>query len=626
MGLLARCRIKVRSVYVALFPHRRVIQLLIDAGTLGAAMVLAVALRYDLSPPPETWRNLLLAFPPVAAAQLLVGLYAGLYLGRWSFGSFEEVGALIRTLGFTAAVLSVLNGVHRLLPATVPTIAALTALIAMAGTRYAWRLAVERRQRPAPDQAGRLIVFGAGVAGAQMITSLLRNSRSRYLPVALLDDDPRKQNLRIRGVPVRGDRHAMAEVARRYGAGTLLIAVPSGDGALVRDLSQLGSDAGLRVTLLPPVSELFDGRVGEQDIRPLTEADLLGRREVTTDLASIAGYLAGRRVLVTGAGGSIGSELCRQIHLLGPASLVMLDRDESGLHDTQLSIEGRALLDTRDLVVCDIRDPARLDEVFREHRPHVVFHAAALKHLTLLEHHPGEAVKTNVLGTANVLRAAVAHGAERFVNVSTDKAADPTSVLGWSKRVTERLTAGVDAASPGRFLSVRFGNVLGSRGSVLTAFRAQVGAGGPVTVTDPDVSRFFMTREEAVQLVVQAGAIGRGGDVLVLDMGPPVRIVDVARRLVEQAERPCDIVFTGLRPGEKLHEALFGRDEVARSTEHALISRVLVPPLDLSTVAALQPPADGPGLLGSLRALAEQDGLAVGHPTRVVADAGLRRR
>jgi FlaA1/EpsC-like NDP-sugar epimerase len=599
--------IKLRRVYVALFPHRRILQLLIDATILLAAMALAVALRYDLDPPPDAARQVLVALPVVTAAQLVAGLCAGLYLGRWSFGSFEEVGALIRTLAATTVVLSIANGFHRVLPATVPAIAALVALIAMAGTRYAWRLALERRQRPAPDQAQRLIIFGAGVAGAQMITSLLRNSRSRYLPVALLDDDARKQNLRIRGVPVRGDRSAMAAVARRYDADTLLIAVPSGDGALVRDLSQLGSDAGLRVTLLPPVSELFDGKVGENDIRPLTEADLLGRREINTDLASIAGYLAGRRVLVTGAGGSIGSELCRQIHLLGPASLVMLDRDESGLHDTQLSIEGRALLDTRDLVVCDIRDTRRLEQVFREHQPHVVFHAAALKHLTLLESHPYEAVRTNVLGTRNVLQAAAAWGTQRFVNVSTDKAADPCSVLGWSKRITERLTADADLRAPGRFLSVRFGNVLGSRGSVLTSFRRQVETGGPVTVTHPQVTRFFMTTEEAVQLVVQAGAIGRGGDVLVLDMGSPVRIIDVARRLVEQADRPCDIVFTGLRPGEKLHESLFGAGEVRRPTEHPLISRVMAPPLSASIVAALDPPGDDASLVASLQSLAVDD-------------------
>jgi FlaA1/EpsC-like NDP-sugar epimerase len=597
----------MKRVYIALFPHRRVVQLLIDGAILFGALALAIALRYDLDPPADAWRHVLLTYPLAAAAQLLLGVYAGLYLGRWSFGSFEEVGALIRTLGCASVALTALNALVGPLPVTVPAITALVALIAMAGTRYTWRLAVERRQRPVPDEAQRLIVFGAGVAGTQMVTSLLRNRRSRYLPVALLDDDPRKQNLRIRGVPVVGDRNDLVAIARRLGADALLIAVPSGDGALVRDLSRLGSDAGLHVTLLPPVSELFDGKVDEEDIRGLTETDLLGRREISTDLASIAGYLVGRRVLVTGAGGSIGSELCRQIHRLGPESLVMLDRDESGLHATQLSIDGRALLDTRDLVVCDIRDAERLDRVFREHRPDVVFHAAALKHLTLLQHHPAEAVKTNVLGTRNVLEAAARWGAQRFVNISTDKAADPACVLGWSKRITERLTADVDARTPGQFLSVRFGNVLGSRGSVLTAFRRQIETGGPVTVTHPEVSRYFMTIEEAVQLVVQAGAIGHGGDVLVLDMGSPVKIADMARRLVEQAERPCDIVFTGLRSGEKLHETLFGGHEVRRTTEHPLISRVWVLPMRPALVARLDTRAEDADVVDALRSLAVDD-------------------
>ena len=284
----------------------------------------------------------------------------------------------------------------------------------------------------------------------------------------------------------------------------------------------------------------------------MTPADLLGRHVIHTDVEQIAGYLAGRRVLVTGAGGSIGSELCRQIQRFQPAALIMLDRDESGLHEVQLSLEGRALLDSRRLVVCDIRDPDAVAAVFAEHRPDVVFHAGALKHLPLLEMWPAEAVKTNVLGTRRVIDSAVAHGVERFVNISSDKAANPTSVLGYTKRLVERLTAAADARGAGTYLSVRFGNVLGSRGSVLSTFATQIDAGGPVTVTDPEVTRYFMTVEEAVELVVQAGAIGRGGEVLVLDMGKPVRIADVAEQLVAASKRPVPIVYTGLRPGEKL--------------------------------------------------------------------------
>jgi FlaA1/EpsC-like NDP-sugar epimerase len=283
---------------------------------------------------------------------------------------------------------------------------------------------------------------------------------------------------------------------------------------------------------------------------------------------------------VTGAGGSIGSELCRQLHKFEPAALIMLDRDESALHGVQLSLEGHALLDRPELVVADIRDSERLAAVFARHRPEVVFHTAALKHLPLLEMHPDEAIKTNITGTLNVLLAAQQHGASRFVNVSTDKAADPTSVLGYSKRITERLTAWAAGRSAMVPISVRFGNVLGSRGSVLTTFLQQLRCGGPVTVTDPEVTRYFMTVAEAVRLVVQAGAIGRPGEVLVLDMGEPVRIVDMVRHLMASVPGRVELVFSGLRPGEKLHEVLLGADEHDDRPLHPLISQVPVPPLE----------------------------------------------
>jgi FlaA1/EpsC-like NDP-sugar epimerase len=350
---------------------------------------------------------------------------------------------------------------------------------------------------------------------------------------------------------------------------------------------------------------LFAEEVGVADIRPVTDADLLGRHAVDTEIGLVARYLTGRRVLVTGAGGSIGSELCRQIHKFAPAELIVLDRDESGIHQTQLSMEGRAMLDRRSLVVCDIRDPVALNAVFSEHRPEVVFHAAALKHLPLLEMWPAEAIKTNVFGTFNVLRASVNYGVDKFVNISTDKAANPTSVLGYTKRLAERITASVGIERTNTendvitsYLSVRFGNVLGSRGSVLTAFRAQIEAGGPVTVTHPDVTRYFMTVEEAVQLTVQAGALGSSGEVLVLDMGNPVRISDVANRLVSESSRPVRIVYTGLRSGEKLHEDLFGAEETDARRPHPLISAIGVPPIGLDLVEQISP-------LGSPRELSD---------------------
>ncbi|MCC5952474.1 MAG: polysaccharide biosynthesis protein [Acidimicrobiia bacterium] len=564
-----------------------------------AGLAVAQFLRFDFRATGHRWADftyLGLAAVGVFAAlfQVVVGHVAGLYRNRWNYGSFDELSHLAAVVMTPAVSVSLLNQLlpleTPLVPSSVPVVGAVLAFCLMGGIRYAWRLLYEQALRPSTADSRPAIIFGAGEGGYQVITSMLRSPTSPYVPVAILDDDPANARLTIRGVPVVGDRHAMADVAREHDADLLVIAIPSASVELLREISMLAVDAKLHVQVLPPIEERFGAPIGIDDIRPLSERDLLGRHEIDTDIEAIAGYLTNRRVLVTGAGGSIGSELCRQISRFAPATLLMLDRDESALHGVQLSIEGKALLDTPNLIVADIRDRQRMHEVFATTRPDVVFHAAALKHLPLLEMHPSEALKTNILGTQCLLDAASASGVDRFVNISTDKAADPTSVLGYSKRIAELLTAAAAARSDGTYLSVRFGNVLGSRGSVLTTFRSQIDAGGPVTVTDPDVTRYFMTIEEAVQLVIQAGAVGRDGEALVLDMGEPVRIDDVARRLVTESTRPVEIVYTGLRPGEKLHEVLLGSDELDERPSHPLISHVRVPLMDIDEVLAATTP------------------------------------
>ena len=432
------------------------------------------------------------------------------------------------------------------------------------------------------------MVIGAGNGAAQLVSDMMRDPSSRWLPVALLDDDPYKRHRRINGVPVVGPTADLEKVADRHDARTVILAIPSASADLVRRFNKRARKASLDLKVLPSVTDLSNPEhVKIEDVRDIEVSDFLGRQPVETDVAEIAGYLTGRRVLVTGAGGSIGSELCRQIARFDPAELIMLDRDESALHGVQLSMDGRALLDSDDLELGDIRDQRFVDDLFERRRPQVIFHAAALKHLPLLEAAPGEAVKTNIWGTQTVLNAAAAVGVERFVNISTDKAADPSSVLGHSKRLAEGLTSAAAQDSAGRFMSVRFGNVLGSRGSVLTTFTAQIARGGPVTVTDPRVTRYFMTIGEAVQLVIQAGAIGDHGNVLVLDMGEPVSIDAVARQLIDLAGKPVDVVYTGLRRGEKLHEQLFSAGEVDERPRHPLISHVRVPPFAASDAARL---------------------------------------
>jgi len=558
--------------------HRFAAQAAIDSTAWFAALWLATFLRYELDGAQIVIREVLALAALAAVVQITVGAAAGLYLHRWRYGTFEEITTTVKTVVVVTPVIVAANLVWPLDHA-VPTSAAISsgfiALFAMFSVRFAWRFQLERWSMAMDVDRDRVIVMGAGDGGLQIVTAMRRTGP--FEPVAVLDDNPDLRNLRLKGVPVCGDRTALAEVAERTGATALIVAIPSASGEIIRDLADRADAAGLDVMVLPPVAELFGGGVGVSDIRPLTAADLLGRREINLDIGSVAGYLTGKRVLVTGAGGSIGSELCRQIHRFAPESLVLLDRDESALQAVQLSMHGRSLLDSRDLVVGCIRDKARMEEVFREHRPEVVFHAAALKHLPLLEMYAEEGWKTNVWGTQNLLELADKFEVGRFVNISTDKAADPTSVLGHTKRLAEQLTAHAGEKASGTFISVRFGNVLGSRGSVLPLFRAQIEQGGPVTVTHPDVTRYFMTIPEACELVIQAGALPHDGKVLVLDMGEPVRIADLARQLIAESDQLVAITYTGLRDGEKLHETLFAPDEQPTVSEHELISLVDVP-------------------------------------------------
>lgn len=559
------------------------IQALLDISAWTAGITMACYIRLDLNPLPLEKQGLYKFLVIAAVVQLLVGLAVGLYRGRWRYGSFDEVKGLVATVGIATILLYLINRylfVPYLVPMSAVVVGGFVGLVSMAGARYAWRLIIEWRKRPTEAGAERILVYGAGDPGIQVITSMLRTPSSPFVPVGILDDNPMKRRLSVMGVNVLGGMSDLEAAMTRTGASTLLISNPRATNDLVATLTDMALELGMEVKVVPPVSELLGAELRVEDIRDVSEADLLGRHEIETDLDSIAGYLTGRRVLVTGAGGSIGAELCRQLSRFAPAQLMMLDRDESALHGVQLSIEGRALLDDPNVILADIRDAEVMYQLFQERRPEVVFHAAALKHLPLLEQYPQEALKSNVLGTLNVLEASRRAGVERFVNISTDKAARPTSVLGYSKRMAERLTSSVAASSDGTYLSVRFGNVLGSRGSVLTTFHAQIAAGGPITVTDPEVTRFFMTIPEAVQLVIQAGAIGDDGEVLILDMGAPVKIADVARRLAAQSARPIKIVYTGLRPGEKLHEDLFGGGELDARPKHALISHTTVPALD----------------------------------------------
>ncbi|WP_159618508.1 polysaccharide biosynthesis protein [Arthrobacter zhaoguopingii] len=557
-------------------------QYLLDAAAWVVAILLALVLRYELIVNDINAGGVVVFCAVAVVAQLFVGLSFALYRGRYSFGSFHEAKLLV-IVTVIVSVLLVLVSVAFFtvieIPRSIGIIAFPFACIFLASTRYLKRMYVESKARPG-ENAQRTLIYGAGFLGNSLVSRMMQDPESPYFPVGLIDDDPAKKHLRLATVPVLGRLDDLPEVVARTRPSVLVIAFSDVEAATVRRVSDLVAGLNIKVLVLPPLREMLDAGSGLSDFREVAVEDLIGRRPVDIHADEVSGYITGRRVLVTGAGGSIGSELCRQLAGFHPAELIMLDRDETGLQTTQISLTGRGLLTGRDTVLADIRDADTLLNIFEDRRPEVVFHAAALKHVSLLEQYPEEAWKTNVQGTVNVLRAAAAAGVTNFVNISTDKAADPTSVLGHSKRVAEKVTAWHAASTGQKYVSVRFGNVIGSRGSMLPLFTEQIRSGGPVTVTDPEVTRFFMTIPEACQLVVQAGAIGRGGEVLILDMGEPVKILDVAQRMIAMSGKEVPIVFTGLRPGEKLHEDLVGIDENDSRPLHPKISHTPVAPLD----------------------------------------------
>jgi FlaA1/EpsC-like NDP-sugar epimerase len=497
----------------------------------------------------------------------------------------------------------------------------------VAGSRLLARTIIER---PLPgrivSRGKEAVIVGAGDAGQLVVKEMQRSPALGYTPIGLLDDDPRKRNLRLHGVRVLGTTADLEHVIRDRRPDEVLIAIPTASGDVRARIFETARALDVPVKTLPSLSELVSGDADlARQLRPVEVEDVLGREPVEVDFAAISEYLTGEVVLVTGAGGSIGSELCRQIARIGPAKLVLLDHAEPALFEIERELVRERGFRAAAAVVGDVRDPVKLRQVFDKYRPCVVFHAAAYKHVAMMEANPIEAVRNNTLGTRVVADAAVEYGAKRFVLVSTDKAANPKTVMGQSKALAEWIveTWGHRAEVTTRFVAVRFGNVLGSSGSVIPIFRRQIARGGPVTVTHPDMTRFFMTIPEAVQLIVQAGAIGGRGQVYVLDMGEPVRIVDLAEKMIrlsgKEPGREIVIDFIGPAPGEKLHEVLVGDGETVTPSRHPKIDLITRPPVDtewlegeLALLERLVEEGETLELVGELRRL-------VGEPRREVA-------
>ncbi len=556
------------------------------------AWFLAFRLRFDTELPVYYERYVswqVLGF--VAAIKLSLFAMFGFYNRWWRYVSTRDMwgaarGVVAASL-FTFLIFAFFDVHAADVPRTVWVIDGLLTLAFVAGSRMLVRTIIERPQSHSIVARGKeVIVVGAGDAAQLMLREMLRMPSLGYTPIGLIDDDPRKKNLRLHGIRVLGTTEELRHIVHDRRPDELLIAIPSASGETRRRIVDVADTAGIAVKTLPGLHELIAGDVNlATQIRPVQVEDLLGREPVEVDVDAIASYVQGKTVLVTGAGGSIGSELCRQLSRAEPQRIVMVDQAESALFDIE-----RELVDERHFPACvpvlaDVRNRARLGQVFERYRPQVVFHAAAYKHVPLMEANPLVSVDNNVLGTRLVADLSIEHGVERFVLVSTDKALNPHSVYGQTKTLCEWIVGshGERDDVPTRFVAVRFGNVLNSAGSVIPLFRRQIERGGPVTITDAEMTRFFMTIPEAVALVIQAGAIGGRGRILVLEMGEPIRIVDLARNMIRlsgRAEDEIEITFIGARPGEKIHEELFAAGETWKPTTHPKIVALDVSPVD----------------------------------------------
>ncbi len=572
--------------------RHRIWQLVFDAVLIVAAWRLTFFLRFDQSTP-VYYRHLLdwqvVAF--VVAIKLTIFVLFGFYNRWWRYVSTRDMWGAARGVtvacALTYLILYAFPPSHTSrLPRLVPVLDFLVLLAFVAGTRLLARTLIERPQAGLVARGKEVLIIGAGDAGQLMVTEMQRNRQLHYTPIGFIDDDPRKRGDRIKNVRVLGTTDELAHILRDNKPDEVLIAIPSAPGGVRRQIVETCRVENVPVKTLPGLHELIAGdlNLGRQ-IRPVQVEDVLGRQQVEVDLNLVATYVKGKTVLVTGAGGSIGSELCRQLARLGVAQLVLVDKGESALFEIN-----RELVDERGFaaaipVLANSGDRVKMRQVFDRYRPHVLFHAAAYKHVGMLEANPLQAVVNNVLATRSLAEVAVEFGVERFVLISTDKAANPKNVMGQSKAVCEWIVESF-ALHPEvdtRFVAVRFGNVLGSSGSVIPIFRKQIERGGPVTVTNPEMTRFFMTIPEASSLVVQAGAMGGRGQVYVLDMGEPVKIYDLAKQMIRLSGRNEDdipIVFTGARAGEKVHEVLWNEGEAVGPTSHPKIMRAARPQID----------------------------------------------
>lgn len=570
---------------LVVFPIRNRYFFLFDVFLFVLTPVLSMIIRnegsLDFLRQPDDLVTVIVVF---GAIKLLLFTVGGLYQQMWQHASIDEL-AKVGLLGLLVIVgnvlsYSALSVIHpsfvSTIPRSIPIIDGVLSLLFVGGTRFSVRILDRLRLNSVGIQNGTsILVVGAGDAGVMIVGEMQANPQLGLVPIGFVDDDPQKAGLRIRGLRVLGDRGAIPQLVIRYNIGQIIIAMPTATGKVIREIDDICQRTGVKTRVIPGVFELLDGSVSISKLRDITIEDLLRRKAVRIDNVSIRAQILGRRILVSGAGGSIGSELCRQIARFDPAQLILVGHGENSIFAIANELSRSFPNVACSPVIADIRDRERIAMTMKRYKPELVFHAAAHKHVSLMELNPSEAFTNNVIGTLNLVEISRDFDIKRFVLISTDKAVNPTSVMGATKRVAELIVQKMAHQSRRAFVAVRFGNVLGSRGSVIPIFREQIGRGGPVTVTHPEVRRYFMTIPEAAQLVLQAGTAGTGGEIYMLDMGEPMKIADLAADLIRlsglELHKDIEIAFTGLRQGEKLFEELVLDDEHFVRTSHEKI-------------------------------------------------------
>jgi FlaA1/EpsC-like NDP-sugar epimerase len=566
---------------------RKSLLLFLDIVLVNIAIYLALLIRFEGQIPALYVDVFLKTNMLLTLFNILIYYLFGLYTSLWTYASIDELMQVIMAAA-VASVGSYPIGLlfHMPLPRSVYIISFMLMLLFVGGSRFSYRILRRAKKAMIPDDGKvRVMIIGAGDAGSMVIREMQRHEGFSYAPVIVIDDDKRKHRAKIHGVPVKGDKNKIIELVKEYKVSEIIIAIPSASKQTKSEILNICKQTKCKLKTLPGMYELINDKDPIKKIRNVSIEDLLGREELKLNIDEISDYIKNEVVLVTGGGGSIGSELCRQLARFEPKKLLILDIYENNAYDLQNELKYiyKGKLDF-DVIIASVRDKARLNQIFNEYKPNVVFHAAAHKHVPLMESNPEEAIKNNIFGTLNLAQCADEIGVKKFVLISTDKAVNPTNVMGATKRMAEMIIQSLDKQSKTEFVAVRFGNVLGSNGSVIPLFKKQIAQGGPVTVTHPDITRYFMTIPEAAQLVIQAGAMASGGEIFVLDMGASVKIVDLARDVIRLSGYIPDvdikIEYTGLRPGEKLYEELLLAEEGVKTTKHEHI--FVAKPLDVN--------------------------------------------